>query len=135
PYHYLGNGRFEIPKYMILSAGDEFFVSDSSQYYFDDLPGESNYLRYVPNTGHSLNQDAVLGGLAWYNAILNDFPLPEFSWTVEDDGSIRVQADDLPTTATLWQATNPFARDYRNAFTGVTWTSTPLSNQGGGLFT
>lgn len=137
PYHYIaaGEGYYDIPKYAIVSAGDEFFVSDSSQYYFDDLPGTQNYLRYVPNAGHGLNQDAILGGLVWFNAIVNNIPLPKFTSKVLDDGSLQVTATDLPLAATLWQSTNPIARDYRDSYTGVTWTSTPVVHQGGGLFT
>ena len=43
--------RLTMPKYMINATGDQFFLPDSSQFYFDDLKGEK-YLRYVPNTNH-----------------------------------------------------------------------------------
>lgn len=57
PYHY--RARYTMPKYVVNAAGDQYFLPDSSQFYFDDLPGEK-YLRYVPNTDHSLkNSDAV----------------------------------------------------------------------------
>ena len=42
-----------MPKFMVYAAGDQFFLPDSSRFYFDDLKGEK-YLRYVPNTDHSL---------------------------------------------------------------------------------
>jgi PhoPQ-activated pathogenicity-related protein len=45
--------RLTMPKFIINSAGDQYFVPDSSQFYFDCLAGEK-YLRYVPNTDHSL---------------------------------------------------------------------------------
>jgi len=66
-----------MPKYLVNSTGDQFFAPDSSQFYFDDLLGQ-NYLRYVPNTGHSLNSDA----LEVNNAVAQGLTLPEFSWTV-----------------------------------------------------
>lgn len=134
PFHYLDNGRYEIPIYSINSAGDQFFVSDSSQYYFDDLPGTQNYLRYVPNTGHGLNEDAMIGALTFYNAILTGQHLPEFSWQVLADGSIRVATTDAPLAVNLWQATNPSARDFRAYYTDTVWTSTPLIDQGGGVY-
>ena len=34
----------------------------------------------------------------------------------------------------LWQATNPNARDFRYAVVGGIYTSTPLTDQGGGVF-
>ncbi len=51
PYRY--RERLTLPKYMINSTGDQFFLPDSSQFYFRDLPGEK-YLRFVPNTDHNL---------------------------------------------------------------------------------
>ena len=136
PYHYIvtGNGNYNIPKYAIVSAGDQFFVSDSSQYYFQDLPGTQNYLRYVPNTGHGLNQDAVIGAATFYNAILKNQVLPKFSWTIQDDHSIVVSPTDIPLKATLWQSTNPFARDWRQTYTDTFWTSTQLTLQPDGTF-
>ena len=39
PYFY--RDRFAMPKFIVNSSGDQFFLPDSSQFYFDDLPGES----------------------------------------------------------------------------------------------
>ena len=135
PYRYLRNGHFEIPKLILNSAGDEFFVSDSAQYYFHDLPGQNNYLRYFPNTGHGLDFGAVESTISFYDAILNDRPLPKFSWTVESDGALRVQTVDAPTQVLLWEATNEGARDFRHDYNpDITWTSTVLGDQGGGVY-
>ena len=51
PFHY--RHRFTMPKFIVNSTGDQFFLPDSSQFYFGDLIGEK-FLRYVPNTDHSL---------------------------------------------------------------------------------
>lgn len=127
PYRYFNNGHFEIPKLILNSAGDEFFVPDSSQYYFHDLPGQSNYLRYFPNTGHGLDDSATVSTDAFYNAILNNLPLPKYSWTIEPDGAIRAETVDTPTEVRLWQATNPTSRDFRRTWhPEITWTSTVL---------
>ncbi len=134
PYKYLQNGRFDdMPKFVMNSSGDEFFVPDSSQYYFGDLPGTQNYLRYIPNTGHGLNSSAGTSTLSFYDAIINNRTLPQYSWTIGQDGSITVQtAVGAATSVKLWQATNPSARDFRNAYNpGIVWTSTLLVNQGG----
>ena len=138
PYRYLNNGRFaDMPKLIMNSAGDEFFVSDSAQYYIHDLPGDKNRLRYVPNTGHGLEDTAVYNSIvSFYGAYLLDAPLPQYSWTVEQDGSIHVQttAFQPPSQVRLWQATNPISRDFRNQLTGNIWTSSILADQGGGTY-
>lgn len=132
PYEY--RERLTMPKFIINSSGDQFFLPDSSQFYFNDLPG-TKYLRYVPNTDHSLkNSDAGETLLACYHAILNQTPLPRFSWTLEKDGSIRVQVVDSPREVKLWQATNPNARDFRLETLGPVWQSTPLADGGNGVY-
>jgi len=58
--------RLTVPKLLINACGDQFFLPDSSQFYFGALPGEK-FLRYIPNTDHSMrNTDAyqTLGALA-----------------------------------------------------------------------
>ena len=136
PYSYLPNGRFDdMPKLILNSAGDEFFVPDSSRFYFPDLPGDQNYLRYIPNTGHGLDNRAVSSRKTFYSAILNDLPLPEYSWTVEQDGSIHVQTQTEPTQVILWQKINSQKRDFRSGYTPqVFWFPTTLVDQGGGVY-
>jgi PhoPQ-activated pathogenicity-related protein len=139
PYRYLNNGHFNIPKLEINSAGDEFFIPDSAQFYFSDLPGTKNYLRYLPNTGHGLNgTDPVNSTASFYNAILNNLPLPQFSWAVQPDGSIRVQTVTAPTNVVMWQATTPTYRDFRHGYnsngSAPVYTSSTLTDQGGGVY-
>ena len=43
-----------MPKFIMNASGDQFFLPDSSQFYFDDLTGDK-YLRYVPNADHWLD--------------------------------------------------------------------------------
>jgi PhoPQ-activated pathogenicity-related protein len=145
PYSYLSNPNYEIPKLMLVSSGDQFFVSDSAQFYFHDLPGDDNYIRYIPNTGHDLgmafgNPAAILSTATFFNAVANDLPLPKFSWTIGVDQSIRVQTGardiDKPDQVLLWQATNPDTRDFRQFYVPATvlWESTKLTDQGGGVY-
>jgi PhoPQ-activated pathogenicity-related protein len=64
PYSY--RDRLTTPKFIVNSAGDQYFLPDSSQFYFDRLIGEK-YLRHVPNTDHSLKgwyEDAAESALA-----------------------------------------------------------------------
>ncbi len=111
PYSYID--RLTMPKYIVNAAGDEFFLPDSSQFYFADLKGEK-YLRYVPNASHSLSgTDALESVMAFYHAILTKQPRPQFSWTFVDDDKIRVTTREKPVKVNVWQATNPKARDFR----------------------
>ena len=132
PYEY--RERLTLPKFMINASGDQFFVPDSAQFYFKDLPGVK-YLRYVPNADHSLkNSDAWTTLLACYSAVVKGSKLPQFSWTLQDDGSIRVKNQDKPSAVKLWQATNPDARDFRLDSIGEAWKSTDLKDEGGGVY-
>src|SRR5215468_3564843 len=104
PYSY--RDRLRMPKYIVNSAGDQYFLPDSSQFYFSGLRGEK-YLRYVANTDHSLKgsyQDAAESAFAFYQAILTNSPRPEFAWSFEDDGSIRVKTETRPDIVALRQA-------------------------------
>jgi PhoPQ-activated pathogenicity-related protein len=134
PYSY--RDRLTMPKLIVNAAGDQYFLPDSSQFYFTGLKGE-NYLRYLPNTDHSLKGeygDAAEGALTFYQSILSNTPRPSFSWKFADDGSIRVKTASRPTAVTLWQATNTRARDFRLATIGGAYTSSNLTDQGDGLY-
>jgi PhoPQ-activated pathogenicity-related protein len=132
PYEY--RERLTMPKFLINACGDQFFLPDSSQFYFKDLPGVK-YLRYVPNGDHSLKgSDAYETLLACYNAILYQEHLPQFSWTRAKDGSLQVRTIDAPSQVKLWQATNPQARDFRLETFGPEWHSAVLEPQQRGVY-
>lgn len=132
PYSY--RDRYTMPKFVMNSAQDQFFLPDSSQFYWKKLPGEK-YLRYVPNAGHSLSASAWDDFDAWYAAILSGTPRPEFSWAKNEDGSITVNTVDTPTQVLLWQATNPNARDFNIDNVGGIFTSSVLAPSGPGEYT
>jgi PhoPQ-activated pathogenicity-related protein len=132
PYEY--RDRLKLPKFLINSAGDQYFVPDSSRFYFDDLQGEK-YLRYVPNTNHSLSgSDARQSLIAYYDALLRGTPRPRFSWKFEKSGAIRVKTIDKPAAVTMWAATNPKARDFRLLSIGPAYKGTTLADRGGGIY-
>jgi len=127
--------RLTMPKLMLNAAGDQFFLPDSSQFYFDALPGEK-YMRYVPNTDHSLDASNAFETLqAFYTAIVSELPRPQFSWTIERPDRITVQAATRPLTVVLWQTTNVKARDFRLETLGPKWTRTLLSPTGPNTWT
>ena len=138
PIRYLD--RFpNLPKFLIYSAGDEFFVLDSNHFYLSRLLAETGetYIRHVPNDNHSLDNkfSEVFNGMApYWDDFLNSVSRPQFSWTLENDGTILVQADDPPIAVRLWQSSNPAARDFRLETIGPAWTSSDLADQGGGAY-
>ena len=67
PYNYRDRPQLKMPKFLINASGDQFFLPDSSQFYFKDLLG-IKYLRYVPNADHGLKgSDAWMTLLAVYS--------------------------------------------------------------------
>jgi PhoPQ-activated pathogenicity-related protein len=131
---YLFRKRLTMPKFIVNASGDQFFLPDGSQNYFDDLPGEK-YLRYVPNADHSLDGTDAIEGVAAYLQSLDDtVPRPRFSWKFEGSETLRVQTLDKPDKVLLWQATNPLSRDFRVEKIGKVWQSSELPDQGGGVY-
>lgn len=134
PYEY--RSRYaSIPKLGINSTGDQFFLPDSAQFYFNDLPGVK-YLNYIPNTDHSTeSQDAAYSALKFYEALIYGWHRPQFTWDLQGDGQYTLTAADPPTHVFLWQASNPTARDFRLETIGEAWTSSELSPQSPGVYT
>jgi PhoPQ-activated pathogenicity-related protein len=127
PYEY--RDRLTMPKFIVNASGDEFFLPDSSQFYFGDLKGEK-HLRYVPNASHSLDKtDAIESVQAFYTSIVTGTPRPQITWTFERDGSIKAVAKERPDEVRVWQAVNPKARNFRQDM-GTVYTSTVLTPSG-----
>jgi PhoPQ-activated pathogenicity-related protein len=132
PYSYLD--RLTMPKFVVNSSGDQYFPPDSSKFYFGDLKGVK-YLRYVPNTKHNLkDSDAMQSILAFYLAILKGSQMPQYSWAVQPDGSIRIETKDKPREVNLWQATNVETRDFRLDRIGPAYKKSQLHDEGGGVY-
>jgi PhoPQ-activated pathogenicity-related protein len=107
--------RLSIPKYIINASGDDFFVPDSLNNYLDKLPGE-NLVRIAPNEGHALNNQLIEDSLlAYYESLIYQIPHPHVQWTLaKSTGTLQtVSVDAIPVSATLWEAENSEARDFR----------------------
>ena len=129
PYNF--RDQLILPKFLINATGDEFFVTDSWQFYWDDLQGEK-YLQYIPNTNHGLkNNDGEYNFkslTAFYNAVISDSPRPSFEWHVSND-SIYMHVDhetNSDYSIKQWEAVNNDTRDFRVDAIGRTWTSTNI---------
>jgi PhoPQ-activated pathogenicity-related protein len=132
PYEY--RDRYTMPKFLINSSGDQFFLCDSAQFYFKDLPA-NKYLLYCANTDHGLNgSNAEKALIAWYMAILTGRELPSFTWDAAEPGHMVVNVKTRPTQVMLWTATNPTARDFRLETIGKAWQSAPLTGNDKGVY-
>lgn len=116
---------YTMPKYIINSTGDQFFLPDSSLFYFDSLPGQK-YLRYVPNADHSLSGTNFHDSLRlFFTHIAYGNSLPQIYWK-NLNNSLRVSSSMKPARAVLWVATNAQARDFRLTTIGAGWKEFPL---------
>jgi len=112
--------RLKMPKLLINAGNDQFFVPDSSKFYWDQLLG-AKWLRYMPNVGHGLERAEAYRNMAsFYHAVVANLPIPNYRFSFEEDGVIEVRllpgedgSTAQPKAVHLWQATNPNARDFR----------------------
>ena len=133
PFSY--KDRYTMPKLLINSAGDQFFIPDSWQFYWDELPGEK-HIRYVPNSDHSLRDtDAGESLINFYYSLVNDIERPSYSWSVEE-GKITLRIDgQQPKEVNLWACTNNEARDFRLQTLGNAWKVYPMKLNDSGSYT
>jgi PhoPQ-activated pathogenicity-related protein len=137
PYSY--RNRLTIPKLVMNAGNDQFFVPDSSQFYWNDLKGPK-WLRYVPNVGHGLDEKEAYGSVtSFYYAIATDSPIPNYEFKIETDGTIEARLlpasnNEIirPSAVTLWQANNPKMRDYRGA--SAEYVDSPVAESGPGVY-
>ncbi|MGC8844730.1 MAG: PhoPQ-activated protein PqaA family protein, partial [Candidatus Hydrogenedens sp.] len=93
-----------MPKFILNSTGDQFFLPDSAKFYFNMLKPnitltngvvypDNAYLYYAPNTDHGLTSSNALdldensyrALLAFYLSVINNRERPKFVWWVEQD--------------------------------------------------
>lgn len=136
PYVY--RDRLTLPKYVLASPGDQFFLPDAMRYYLTDLPGET-LVRYEANTDHSLAQpdgdfmDTVLALTAWYATVRDGVDRPSLQWHLDGD-TLSLTVDPAPASVKLWTATNPDARDFRREALGAVWTAENVTAASDGTF-
>ena len=132
PYTY--RKRYTMPKLLIMASGDQFFLPDSSQFYFKELPGEKHLL-YEPNTDHSLRDSTAFEDFtAFYLSVLHGTKRPHLRWRFDNRGTLRVWTDGDPLKVTLWQAVNAVHRDFRLVSIGPAYHATELKPSGKGAY-
>ena len=111
PYSYIQ--RLEMPKFVVNASGDQFFLPDSSQFYWADLPS-SKYLRYVPNAEHSLGgSDALESVTSFHFLVTRNLEIPEMAWSYVNSAQVAIEFDRPPQSLHIWEAHNAYARDFR----------------------
>ncbi|KAL5018445.1 hypothetical protein ScPMuIL_004167, partial [Solemya velum] len=105
-YNYRYKG---VPKLVISTTGDEFFLPDDSHYYFHDLT-EPKYVRMVPNAEHSCagHETSLLFTMrAFFLSVITKTPLPKLQWTRQQTptgGMIKLTTDREPLTTEVYHA-------------------------------
>jgi PhoPQ-activated pathogenicity-related protein len=112
-----------LPKYVIAACGDEFFLPDSTRFFWDKLP-HPKILRMAPNAEHSMFTapaiDVVYGIDTFVQRLIRKMSLPtwDFELTYSNTtASIRAwtTGDYQPTAVYLYKATtlSTTQRDFR----------------------
>ena len=134
PLNYRDRPAMRMPKFIINAVGDEYFPPDNTQFGYHLLP-QTKRLRMIPNSKHSTAgtdiQDSIT---AFYDSVLNQRAIPDYDWTVREDGAIVVRSKVVPSAVKLWQATNAKARDFRVDTIGKAFTATPLEQRQDGTW-
>lgn len=134
PLNYRDRPSMKMPKYVINAVGDEYFPPDNTKFGYHLLPPVKR-LRMIPNSKHSTAGTDISESItAFYAAVLNRTPIPDYAWRVGKDGAIVLSSAQRPMEVYLWQGTNPKARDFRVDTIGKAFTSTRLARQPDGTY-
>jgi len=106
-----GRPAMKIPKFIVNAVGDEYSPPDNTKFSYHLLRAQEQ-LRMLPNSRHSTaGTDINESMTAWYGSLIHNTPIPEYTWTVRDDGALVVNPGaQKPSKVLLWQGTNPKAR-------------------------
>jgi PhoPQ-activated pathogenicity-related protein len=129
--------QLKLPKFLLNAAGDEFFLSDSSNFYFDELQG-SKRLRYTPNADHGQSNfdraTLMMQARNWIDDVLGGRTPPSLEWRKDAKQVLTVRPTAKPREVLLWTADNPTARDFRVETAGAIWKSQELKPEANGSY-
>lgn len=127
--------RFEMPKLIVNGTIDEFFVTDSWKFYFDELPGYKQ-LQYVPNGNHGLAGSYNTSNVfSFFDVIAHAESLPQWDWNIVSDRfEFIIEDAQSDYEIALWSITNPKARDFRIWEVGQNWQKTILPKNDRGVY-
>ncbi|ENG6259251.1 PhoPQ-activated pathogenicity-related family protein [Yersinia enterocolitica] len=132
PLQYMGTeyqSRLSIPKYIINASGDDFYVPDNTDFYYDKLPGEKA-LRVAPNSSHSgIKAFSGPSLISFVNRMRQSMPMPQVNANIAIKDKVQtltVSLSETPDKVLLWTAANSEARDFRYAC-NVRYSEFPLA--------
>ncbi|NHB56611.1 PhoPQ-regulated protein [Acinetobacter sp. 194] len=117
--------RLTIPKYIINASGDDFYVPDNTQFYYDELQGTKS-LRVAPNSDHAgILNIAEQSLIHFLNRFQNQKALPSIL-EQHTNQSLTLKFSERPNELKQWTATNLKDRDFRYAC-NIQYISKPLN--------
>lgn len=134
--------RLKMPKLILNSAGDQFFVSDSWRFYYDELIGTKR-LRYTVNTDHGqavgrtkafTRFKLFIQARNWINDVLDGREPPGLDWERNADDELVVTPSGAPREVRVWTAHNPAGRDFRLETLGPAWQARVLRADADGRY-
>lgn len=138
PYSY--RDVLTMPKLLVNSTGDRFFLPDSSRFFMGDLTG-SNYLHFSPNTDYSvlktleLDEDAQEALGAFYIAQVDGSNMPAMDVVYSAaTREITLTPSEAPLSVEFWSANSPTHRDFRQQTLGDKWAKASLPVQPDGTY-
>lgn len=136
PYSY--REVLTMPKLLVNSTGDGFFLPDSSRFFMPDLTG-TNYLHYAPNSDYSilktleLDEDALEALGAFYISQVDGSTMPSFDASYNaSTREIIVKPSEPPLSVEFWSANSSRHRDFRQQTLGDKWSKedVPVEDDG-----
>ncbi|WP_145554693.1 PhoPQ-activated pathogenicity-related family protein [Yersinia canariae] len=132
PLQYMGTAyqsRLSIPKYIINASGDDFYVPDNTDFYYEKLPGEKA-LRVAPNSSHyGIKAFSEQSLIPFVNRLRQSTAIPQMNTSIGTKDKVQtltVTLSETPDKVLLWTATNSEARDFRYAC-DVRYSAFPLA--------
>ena len=111
--------RLNMPKLVVNSGNDEFFMIDDILFWWNKLKEPKNWL-LLPNTEHSMItgiHEVIPAVSAWIKNLVEKNSIPTINWNITDNGTIIMKTDTQPSEVSVWYATTADnkRRDFRIA--------------------
>lgn len=126
PFRYVAD--LQMPKLIINSANDQFFLPDSSQFYYAHLKGPK-WLQYVPNVGHHITEKKPHYWrtlVAFIDALRLKSELPDVR-IIRKQATYSLIATEPPKSATFYQAFNATKADFRFGKNFASYSALPIA--------
>lgn len=115
---YTFRDKLTMPKLIITGTNDPYWVLDSANIYWPDLP-DPKYILYVPNGPHTLGDimRVINSEVGFFQCCCGNVPFPQLQWSFMDTAQgvqLTVTSNPAPAKVLLWSTTSP-TRDFRKS--------------------